>query len=214
MPQNSDKIQHIDASTPMRRIMSASSLSSDSVRNQMGEDIGSIKEIMIDVPSGQVAYAVLSFGGFLGIGQKLFAIPWGALTLDEDRKCFMLDVDKRTLEEALGFDKDHWPDMAEPTWGRDVHHYYGREPYWEQSPGDSYSMTGANREGAKEEAGRAAVHEYNRGARAFAGAYAESSQVESKAREAERALERPEGESLRKAEQIGKQHSKVDDHER
>src|SRR5882762_2063499 len=54
---------------------------------------------VIDVPSGQVAYAVLSFGGFLGIGQKLFAIPWAALTLDEDRKCFMLDVDKSTLEK-------------------------------------------------------------------------------------------------------------------
>jgi sporulation protein YlmC with PRC-barrel domain len=133
MPQNSEKIQHIDPSTPMRRVMSASSLSSDAVRNRLGEDLGAIKEIMIDVPSGQVAYAVLSFGGFLGIGQKLFAIPWAALTLDEDRKCFMLDVDKSTLEKAPGFDKDHWPDMAEPTWGREIHQYYGREPYWEQS---------------------------------------------------------------------------------
>jgi sporulation protein YlmC with PRC-barrel domain len=87
MPQDSEKIQHIDPSAPMRRVMSASTLSSDAVRNRLGEDVGAIKEIMIDVPSGQVAYAVLSFGGFLGIGQKLFAIPWAALTLDEDRKC-------------------------------------------------------------------------------------------------------------------------------
>ena len=68
---------------------------------------------MIDVPSGRVAYAVLSVGGFLGIGDRLFAIPWEALTLDEDRLCFVMDVDKHRLENAPGFDKSNWPDMAD-----------------------------------------------------------------------------------------------------
>src|SRR6266545_4609381 len=67
-----------------RRVMGASTLTGDSVRNPAGEDLGKIEEIMIDVPTGRVAYAVLSFGGFLGLGDKLFAVPWGNLTLDED----------------------------------------------------------------------------------------------------------------------------------
>jgi hypothetical protein len=74
---------------------------------------------------------VLSFGGFLGVGNKLFAIPWEMLTVDEDRKCLLLDVDKATLENAPGFDKDHWPDMSDPAWGEQLHTYYGRQPYWE-----------------------------------------------------------------------------------
>jgi len=97
----------------------------------VGEELGKINEIMIDIPSGRVAYAVLSFGGFLGVGDKLFAVPWSVLTLDEDKKCFILDVDKHTLETAPGFDKDKWPDMSEPIWRSEVFRYYGAEPYWE-----------------------------------------------------------------------------------
>ena len=123
---NDKNIQHSDA----RRVLSASSLASHSVKNKLGEDLGSVKEIMIDTPSGRVAYAVLSFGGFLGFGDKLFAIPWEVLTVDEDRKCLVLDADKATLEKAPGFDKDHWPDMADSRWGTQVYTYYGRKPYW------------------------------------------------------------------------------------
>ena len=65
-----------------RRVMSASSLTGDRVVNLAGEDIGKINEIMIDTPTGRIAYAVLSFGGFLGMGDKLFAIPWSRLSLD------------------------------------------------------------------------------------------------------------------------------------
>ena len=85
---------------------------------------------MLDVPAGRVAYAVLSFVGFLGIGNKLFAIPWDMLTVDEDRQCLVLDVDKKTLEDAPGFDKDHWPLMADLSWGSELHRYYNRDPYW------------------------------------------------------------------------------------
>ncbi len=113
-----------------RRVMSASSLNGDRVVNSMGEDIGKIDEIMIDTPTGRVAYAVLSFGGFLGMGDKLFAIPWSLLSLDEDNKVFRLDIDKERLKKAPGFDKDHWPDMADRTWGTSVYQYYGASPYW------------------------------------------------------------------------------------
>lgn len=119
-----------------RRVLSASTLSGDRVRNSAGEDLGKIQDIMIDVSSGRVAYAVLSFGGFLGIGDKLFAVPWNALTVDEVNKEIVLDADKQMLENAPGFDKDNWPDFADPNWGSQIHSHYGREPYW-SAPGSA-----------------------------------------------------------------------------
>jgi sporulation protein YlmC with PRC-barrel domain len=112
--------------------MSSTSLVGDRVVNNMGEDLGKVHDIMLDVPTGRIAYAVLSFGGVLGIGNKLFAIPWGRLALDEDNKEFRLDVDRETLERAPGFDKDNWPDMADPAWGGQIHSHYGVRPYWEE----------------------------------------------------------------------------------
>jgi sporulation protein YlmC with PRC-barrel domain len=126
-----NKIKQTDPEKRYRRILSASSLAGDSVKNRAGEDLGKVDEIMIDIPSGRVAYAVLSFGGVLRMGNKLFAVPWEALTVDEDRKCFVLDVDKTLLENAPGFDKDNWPDMAERAWGSQIYSYYGRRPYWD-----------------------------------------------------------------------------------
>jgi hypothetical protein len=145
--------------------MSAASLASDAVRNKTGEKVGSITDIMIDLPSGRVAYAVLSFGGFLGFGEKLFAIPWEALTLDEDNKWFILDVDKGTLENAPGFDKDNWPDMADASWSTDIHNYYGQKPYWEKYP-ESYGMDSeATAPVATDEIGKQASAEYDRNAK-------------------------------------------------
>lgn len=115
----------------VRRVLSTSTMVGDDVRNPGGEDLGKIEEIMIDTNSGRVAYAVLSFGGFLGMGDKLFAIPWEALRLDQEHEHFVLNVDKETLEEAPGFDKNNWPEFADRTWGAQIHSYYGYDPYWE-----------------------------------------------------------------------------------
>lgn len=115
---------------PGPEVMAASTLTGDDVVNRQGDNLGTIKEIMIEVSSGRVAYAVVSSGGFLGIGDKLFAIPWSALTLDVDRKCFILDVDAERLKQAPGFDKDNWPSMADSTWASEVHEYYGQRNYW------------------------------------------------------------------------------------
>ncbi len=106
------------------RIVSASAMTGDRVRNRVGEDLGKIEEIMIDVPTGRVAYAVIGFGGFLGIGDKLLAVPWHALTLDERDRIFILDVDRRELERAPALDRDHWPDMADPAWRSQVDQFY------------------------------------------------------------------------------------------
>jgi uncharacterized protein YrrD len=111
--------------------MAADTLEGDAVVNTEGEDLGKIRDIMLDVRTGRVAYVVLASGGFLGVGNKLFAVPWSALTLDADRKCFVLDVQKERLETAPGFDKDHWPTMADPAWASQVHTFYNARPYWE-----------------------------------------------------------------------------------
>lgn len=127
------KIKQTDPDRKFRSVLAASTLAGDSVRNAAGEDLGKIDEIMIDIPSGRVAYAVLSFGGFLGMGDKLFAVPWRALKVDEDEKCFILNVDRRTIERAPGFDKNEWPDMSDVSWGMQLSTYYQVKPYWEES---------------------------------------------------------------------------------
>jgi sporulation protein YlmC with PRC-barrel domain len=116
---------------PGPRVMGAATLTGDDVINRHGEKLGTIEEIMLDVPTGRIAYAVLSCGGFLGLGDKLFAIPWGSLTLDPENKCFVVDIAKDRLERAPGFDKDRWPAMADERWAREVHTYYRARPYWE-----------------------------------------------------------------------------------
>ena len=112
------------------RVLSASSVSGDKVVNPQGEKLGEIEEIMLDIDDDRIAYAVLSFGGFLGIGDKLFAVPWGALKLDPKNKRFILDVPKAKLEKAPGFDKNNWPDFADRTFGEQIYDYYATERYW------------------------------------------------------------------------------------
>src|SRR5664280_2299886 len=107
------------------RVLAADTLTGDKVVNLQKEDLGKIEHLMIDLGSGRIAYAVLSFGGFLGMGDKLFAIPWSSLALDTVEKQFILNVDKELLKAAPGFDKDHWPNMADHTWGAKVYTYYG-----------------------------------------------------------------------------------------
>lgn len=116
---------------PGPEVMGADTLIGDDVINPQGDKLGDIKEIMLDVGRGRIAYAVLSVGGFLGLGDKLFAVPWSALKLDTDRSCFVLNVDKERLENAPGFDKDRWPSMADEQWATQIHSYYGSRPYWQ-----------------------------------------------------------------------------------
>jgi len=113
------------------RVLAADTLTGEKVVNLQMEDLGKIEHLMIDLGTGRIAYAVLSFGGFLGMGDKLFAIPWGALALDTVEKQFILNVDKELLKGAPGFDKDHWPNMADHIWGSKVFTYYGAKPYWD-----------------------------------------------------------------------------------
>jgi len=113
------------------KVLAADTLTGDKVVNPQKENLGKIEHLMIDLANGRIAYAVLSFGGFLGMGDKLFAIPWSALTVDTVEKQFILNVDKEVLKRAPGFDKDNWPNMADRSWGTKVFTYYGAKPYWD-----------------------------------------------------------------------------------
>jgi len=121
--------QRVGTETP--RTLSASTMIGDKVMNAYGEDLGKIEELMIDLENARVGYAVLSFGGLLGIGDKLFAIPLEALRLDAENHCFVLDIDRERLEQAPGFDKDEWPEADDLGYRREVFAFYGHDPYWE-----------------------------------------------------------------------------------
>jgi sporulation protein YlmC with PRC-barrel domain len=116
---------------PPKSLMPASNLTGNRVINRDGEDLGKIENLMIDLENGRIAYAVLSFGGFLGLGDKLFAIPWETLALDTAQNRFVLGISRELLEKAPGFDKNNWPDMSDPAWGVRLYSFYGRKPYWE-----------------------------------------------------------------------------------
>lgn len=116
---------------PGPALMGADTLIGNEVYNADEEHLGEIKEIMLDMASGNVAYAVLSYGGVMGMGDKLFAVPWSALKLDTANKRFLLEVDKEKLKTAPGFDKSAWPRMADRQWASAVHDYYGSRPYWD-----------------------------------------------------------------------------------
>ena len=119
-------MNHLDRNDgPGPELMGADTLVGNDVFNHKEERLGDIKEIMLDMSTGSVAYAVLSFGGFLGMADKLFAVPWSALILDTRNKRFLLNVEKDRLKDAPGFDKDDWPNMRDEVWANKVRSYYG-----------------------------------------------------------------------------------------
>ena len=105
-------------------VLSATSLNGTGVRNRAGEDLGSVKDLMIDLGDGSVRYAVLSFGGILGMGDRLFAVPFDSFTIDAENECLVLDVSEERLENAPGFDQNDWPDFADPSFAESVRAHY------------------------------------------------------------------------------------------
>ena len=112
-------------------IVAKRSLLGAKVVNCEGKDLGVVEDLVIDSRDDRVAYAILSFGGFLGMGDKNFAIPWQALGFDVDNKVAVLNIDQDRLKNAPGFDKDNWPDMTDRTWANQIHTHYGYTPNWE-----------------------------------------------------------------------------------
>ena len=112
------------------RLIASDKVEGTSVRNRKGESLGSIYNVMIDKTTGRVAYAVMSFGGFLGIGERYHPLPWSVLTYDPTVGAYVVDLNKKVLEAAPTFARDERVDWEDRAWGQRVHDYYGVSPYW------------------------------------------------------------------------------------
>jgi len=118
------KIQH-DGMDRSGGVVSVGTMTGDPVKGLKGEDLGRIEEIMLDSASGRIVCAVLSFGGFLGTGDRLFAVPWAALSMDKTRDGLILNMDQSVLEHAPGFDESSWPDFSDPAWRQGIRTHCG-----------------------------------------------------------------------------------------
>jgi sporulation protein YlmC with PRC-barrel domain len=112
------------------RLISADKVEGTAVYNPAGEKIGKIENIMIDKQSGKVAYAVMSFGGFLGIGDKHYPLPWSMLKYDTRLGGYVVNLDKKVLEGAPSYESRDRIDWDDEKWGRRVHDYYGIATYF------------------------------------------------------------------------------------
>ena len=122
------------APTPEATLLRSSTLFSYRVKSPQGEDLGKVEEVMIDMEVKRIAYAVLSFGGFWGLGDKWVPVPWDALTFKPDEKVLILNIEKEKLQKAPNFEKTTLPELANREWGAVIHTYYGYPPYWETKP--------------------------------------------------------------------------------
>jgi hypothetical protein len=104
--------------------MRLSELLDYNVRNPEGEDLGAIEDIMVDWRQDRLAYAILSFGGFLGLGDKWFILPLDALRLNTAEQHFVFEADPERLQEAPGFDANDLPDTSDPTWDETIREYW------------------------------------------------------------------------------------------
>jgi sporulation protein YlmC with PRC-barrel domain len=115
------------------RLISADKVQGTKVYNHSGEKLGTVEKVMIDKPTGKVAYALMSFGGFLGIGDKHHPLPWNLLTYNTDQQGYTVSLDKAMLEKAPTVERDQPVNWEDETWGRELHDYYGVTPYWTQT---------------------------------------------------------------------------------
>jgi sporulation protein YlmC with PRC-barrel domain len=120
-----------EATKNLQQMHKASKVVGADVKNREGEKLGKIEELVLDLPLGEIAYAVISGGGVGGAGEQLHAIPWPALDLSDNMDYFILDIDQETWKKAPGFDKNSWPGLNDRQWLSDVYRYYKAKPYWQ-----------------------------------------------------------------------------------
>jgi sporulation protein YlmC with PRC-barrel domain len=112
-------------------LLGTTSFCGDGVYDVAGKFLGEIEELVLDIHSGRVAYALVAVGGFLGMGRKLFAIPWSTVTVDRVYQRSVINIDLERLIDAPSLDGDVLPRMADPGWATEVHAYFGCKPFWE-----------------------------------------------------------------------------------
>jgi sporulation protein YlmC with PRC-barrel domain len=108
-----------------------SHLLGSTVKNPQGKDLGTIKDLVISPEDNRVVYAVLAFGGVLGLGERSCAIPLSTLKPAAEAKTFVLEVDPERLRTAPEFNHNNWPQMTDPQWITSVYTFYGLQPYWQ-----------------------------------------------------------------------------------
>ena len=111
------------------RLIAADQVEGTSIYNRKGESLGSVEDVMIDKVSGRIAYAVAGFGGFLGIGNRHYPLPWDKLKYDTAMGGYVVDLDRQVLEGAPSYSDADSASWQDPAWGRRVYDYYGMEPY-------------------------------------------------------------------------------------
>jgi sporulation protein YlmC with PRC-barrel domain len=132
-------------SATMSHKIAAGTLRGERVRNFAGQDLGRVDELVLDLDSGRISYVIVSLGGFLGIGDKLFAVPWELFSLQPGEPRLFLDIDKQMLEDAPSFEKSKWPDMADAGWAAAIHSHYAQKPYWNSDITDAGDYVGDDR---------------------------------------------------------------------
>ena len=111
-------------------LIAADKVEGTTVYNRAGDKLGCVDNVMIDKISGRVAYAVMSFGGFLGMGKDHYPLPWGALSYDPGVNGYVVDLDPEVLKGAPGYEQADTVDWADESWNRRLHDYYDVPPYW------------------------------------------------------------------------------------
>jgi sporulation protein YlmC with PRC-barrel domain len=135
--------QSMASSTP--RVLATSALKGSRVGNFAGEDLGKVDDLVVDVDSGRLNYVIVSIGGFLGIGDKLFAVPWELFTVRTGDHEFLLDIEKQMLRDAPSFERSKWPDMSDSAWAATIHSHFAQKPYWNSDITEAGDYTGDDR---------------------------------------------------------------------
>jgi sporulation protein YlmC with PRC-barrel domain len=123
-----------DTTDPSGKLIAAHKVQGTSVNNTALEKLGTVEDIMIDKASGRIAYAVLSFGGFLGIGDRYYPLPWEKLEYNPELGGYVVDIDRAMLEGAPSYSDTKTAAWDDETWGRDVYAHYGVPPFWDMMP--------------------------------------------------------------------------------
>ena len=116
------------ATDETNRLIASNKVEGTAVYNRQGERLGSVYNFMVDKRSGQVEYAVMSFGGFLGIGDSYHPLPWKSLTYDTSQGGYVVDLDKNRLQGAPSYSSSEAPDWSDPSYSRRIDDYYGPFP--------------------------------------------------------------------------------------
>lgn len=129
-PRRNEAAEATCAQLPGKGLVTANALFGSKVVNLRNETLGTVTEIMLDAQHGCIAYAVIANGGFMGVDQQFFAIPWSALSFEAPGR-LVLDADRKRLAAAPRFDRESWSSETDAEWHRAVHRHYGSRPYWE-----------------------------------------------------------------------------------